>query len=192
MTLTRAAWLAVGGVLLRAGYYWLANLLPSWSADLSWDARLLLLIVSTLDPLLWAAYFASLAAGRSLRVPALAVVGIGLLQVGLAGAQQYRTFSALSLETIGFFFGVLNVVCWSLVLISQARGVGLPRTSAMYLLLFGMSQIALTVYGIGNSIDVIRNFGREEPFRLVATPLIWMFYWITQTQFVRSLQLAKA
>ncbi len=192
MTLSRAAWLAVAGVLLRAGYYWIANLMPSWSADLAWDARLLLLIVSTLDPLVWAAYFASIGLGRSLCVPAITVVGMGLLQIGLAGAQQYRTFSALSLETIGFFFGVLNVVCWSLVLVSQARGVGLPRTSAMYLLLFGMSQIALTVYGIGNSMEIIRTYGREEPFRLVATPCIWLFYWITQTQFVRSLQMAKA
>ena len=192
MTLKRAAWWAMAGVLLRGAYYWTANMLPSWSAEIPADFRAQLVIVSTLDPLAWAAYFAMMATDRAPKIPAMLAVVFGLAQVGLSGFRQYRTFSAMSLDTIAFFFGVLGAVCWCLVLIAQIRGVGAPRASMWYLLLFGMAEIAMTTFNIGNSYQTIWDYGREAPFVLIVSPLIWLGYWITQTQYVRQLQVAKA
>lgn len=75
----------------------------------------------------------------------------------------------------------------SLVLLAQVRGMRLPRASVLYLLLFGMFEIALYTYTTGNNYGVIRDFWREAPFRLVMTPAIWMLYWITQTLYVNGL-----
>ena len=61
-----------------------------------------------------------------------------------------------------------------------------------YLLLFGMAEIAMTTFNIGNSYQTIWDYGREAPFVLIVSPLIWLGYWITQTQYVRQLQVAKA
>ena len=36
------------------------------------------------------------------------------------------------------------------------------------------------------------DYWREAPFVLVVSPAIWFGYWITQTQYVRQLQVAKA
>ena len=45
---------------------------------------------------------------------------------------------------------------------------------------------------IGNSYQTIWDYGREAPFVLIVSPLIWLGYWIMQTQYVRQLQVAKA
>ena len=84
MTLKRAAWWAMAGVLLRGAYYWTANMLPSWSAEIPADFRAQLVIVSTLDPLAWAAYFAMMATDRAPKIPAMLAVVFGLAQVGLS------------------------------------------------------------------------------------------------------------
>lgn len=185
MTLARAAWFAAVGALAKGVYYTIANLMPSWSAPLAWDVRLALVIVAVIDPLVWAAYFACVGLKREATVPAYLGIVVSLLQVVLSGARQYTTFSMLSLDTIEFVFGgAIPAVCWSLVLLAQARSMRLPRASVLYLLLLGMFQIALHTYTTGNSYPTIRDFGREAPFQLIVTPAIWMLYWVTLTLYV--------
>lgn len=112
MTLARAAWLAAVGVLARGVYYAIANLLPSWSADLAGDVRLALVMVAIVDPLVWAAYFACVGSKRNATIPAYLAIVVSLLQVVLSGARQYTTFSVLSLDTIAFVFGgAIPAVC---------------------------------------------------------------------------------
>jgi hypothetical protein len=46
------------------------------------------------------------------------------------------------------------------------------------------------VYQAGSSFPVIQSFWKEEPWQLLAVPVIWIFYWVTQTLFVRAAQKA--
>ncbi|MFM2124747.1 MAG: hypothetical protein RL328_1198, partial [Acidobacteriota bacterium] len=39
MTLQRAAWLAMVGVLLRGVHYWVANMVTAWPAEIPADFR---------------------------------------------------------------------------------------------------------------------------------------------------------
>jgi hypothetical protein len=128
----------------------------------------------------WAYYFLS----RS-RIAAVLAAVLGLIEIGFSGYRQWELLSLESLDTVAFILGaVLPVVFWTLYLLLKWR-FGL-----WYLLLFGLSQVALSVYGISNSAALIQQFWRDEPWQLLVAPLIWVVYWVTQTLFVRAAQKA--
>ena len=189
MTLQRAALLAGIGAILRGLYYCVTNLVPYWSATGSLPgARALLLISALIGPLVWAAYFGSIWMRRSYRVPALVACIVTLGELFLVTAPQYRTFSMFSPDTMMFLFGAaLPGVCWAVLLLRQAYGAKLPRLALFYLVFLSVLQAAYIVYQIASTAKQVRAFGAVQPWALIAVPAIWLFYWMTQALFLRTL-----
>jgi hypothetical protein len=184
MTIQRAALLAAIGVLLRGLHYWVANLIPSWNSSGSME-QISLVIVAIVDPVIWAYYFVTVWRGLASRVAAVLAAAVGLGEIGFAAYRQYDTLSFASLDTLAFLLGgVVPVLCWTLYLLAGWR------PGLWYLLLAGLFQVALFVYQAGSSFPVIQSFWKEEPWQLLAVPVIWIFYWVTQTLFVRAAQKA--
>lgn len=194
MNLRRAALLASIGVLLQGANYWVTNLIPSWAAS-EWIARFDLLMAGVIGPLAWAGFFLGIRRGRGRREAALVAAAVSVIELGVVLQRQYLTFSALSLDTVGFVFGtVLPALCWLLLLLRFAGFAVSFRAAAVYLILVCLVQFGLVFYEFVDSGSQIRAFWSIEPQivlrRLIATPLIWMFYWITQALFLRWAQKA--
>lgn len=193
MTIKRAALLAAIGVLLRGAYYMVTNLLPLWNAEgLLPEARVLVVVLAIVDPLVWTYYFVSIWLGRPHRAPALIACVLGLAEIIFAAYRQFDTFSLMSLDTMAFFLGaVVPVVCWTLFLLGPLRGW---RIGLWYLMLSGLVQGAVFAQQMLSNIPQIQQFWREEPravlWSLIAVPLIWIAYWGTQALFVRAAQKA--
>ncbi|MEI9813916.1 MAG: hypothetical protein WDO18_15300 [Acidobacteriota bacterium] len=190
MSLQRAALLAAIGALLRGFYFCLTNLFPSWEF-VEWDQRLVLVFTSIAAPLAWAAFFVGVRRNQSVRVAALLAAAAGTIEIAIAVVRQYATFSPLSLDTMGFVFGtLLPWVCWLLLLLRIKR----THVALTYLMLACLVQFGLTAYQFVDSAGQIRAFVSIEPqtvlWRLVATPLIWMFYRASQALFVHATQKA--
>lgn len=181
MNLQQAAMWAAIGVLLRGVHYWVANLIPSWNSSGVMD-QISVALVAIVDPLVWTYYFGSVWRGFPTRVPALLAALLGLGEIGFAAYRQWETLSWTSLDSLVFLFGaLLPVLFWTLYLMGRRFGL-------WYLLLFSLSQVALFVYQIATSWPLVQEYWREEPWQLLAAPLIWTVYWATQTLFVRSAQ----
>jgi hypothetical protein len=183
MNLQQAALFAALGVLLRALHYWVANVIPSWNSSGVME-QVSLAQVAIVDPLIWTLYFASLWRGLSARVPALLAAALGLAQVSFVTYQLWDSLSLQSLGALTFLFGaVLPVLCWTLYLVFA------KRPALWYLLLSNLVQAALIVYQVTQSWPLLQEYWTEEPWQLLAAPLIWLTYWTTQTLFVRAAQL---
>lgn len=189
MTLQRATLLAAVGAILRGVYYCTSNLIPSWSATAQLPgARALLLLSALIGPIVWAAYFGSIWLRRSYRVPAIAACFVTLVELFLIAAPQYRTLSMFSIDTMMFLFGAtLPAVCWAILLLRQAYGTNLPRLALFYLVFLSVLQAAYILYQIASTAEQVRSFGAEQPWTLIAVPAIWLFYWMTQALFLRTL-----
>jgi hypothetical protein len=184
MTLQRAALLAAIGVLLRGLHYWVANMIPSWNSSGILE-QVALINVAIIDPLVWAYYFGTIWRGIQSRTAAWLAAVLGLAEVAFAGYRQFETLSWESIDTLAFAFGaVLPVLLWAHYLL-RGRSIGL-----WYLLLFSLSQVALSVYQVTSSWPLIQEYWSEEPWQLLIAPLIWIVYWATQTIFVRAAQKA--
>lgn len=182
MTIQRAALWAAIGVLLRALHYWVANMIPSWNSSGVMD-QVSLALVSVVDPLVWSLYFGTIWREWPNRIAALLAALLGLVELGFSGYRQWESLSWTSLDTIALLFGaVLPVVFWTLYLVFRWR-FGL-----WYLLLFSLSQVSLFVYQMVSGWPQMQEFWREEPWQLLVAPLIWIFYWATQTLFVQAAQ----
>lgn len=196
MTIQRAALLAAIGVLLRGGYYWRINLLPLWNAEgLLPEARVLVLVLAVIDPLVWTYYFAGIWLGRPQRAAALLACGLGIAEVLFAAYRQMDTFSWFSLETMTFVFGaIVPVLCWTLYLLGRTGRM--LRIGLWYLLLSSLVQAAVFVQEMLASIPQMMQFWSAEPgavlLGLIIIPLIWIFYWVTQALFVRAAQRSVA
>jgi hypothetical protein len=189
MNLRRAALLAAVGVVLRGVYFCITNLIPSLGAsDLS--AQVMMLMVDVVDPLAWMAFFVAIRQARGVRATSLIVAGISVVEVAVNGQHQFPTFSLLSSNTAKFILGAfLPALCWVFVLL---RFAGLPvkfRLPSVYLILFCLARLGVLGYEFVDSFGQIGAFWSIEPqlvaWRLIATPMIWMFYWITQALFLR-------
>jgi len=181
MTIQKAALWAAIGVLLRGLHYWVANMIPSWNSSGSIE-QVTLIMVAIVDPLVWTYYFATIWRGLPNKIAAALALVLGLAEIGFAGYRQYDSLSLESLDTLAFVFGgVVPVLCWTLYLLGRRFGL-------WYLLLYCLSQVALFVYQTGSSAALIQEFWREEPWQLLAAPLIWIVYWVTQTLFVWAAQ----
>lgn len=193
MTLQRTALFAILGQLLVGVYYWVAQVIPSWGATASLPgARALLMIVAIAEPLVWTFYFGSIWLDRPRRAPALAACVVELVKLVLIGFPQYRTLSSLSLDTLSFLFGsAVTTLCWTILLLSQARNEKLPRAALFYLVLLAVLQTAFIAYQFFSTAEQVRAFGLEEPWQLILTPLIWLTYWGTQALFLRTLLRAE-
>ncbi len=194
MNLQRAALLAAIGVLLQGANYWVTNLVPSWSAS-GWFARFDLLVAAIIGPLAWACFFLSIRKGGGIRWAALIAAAVSIIELALIVQRQYLTFSALSFDTIGFIMGtLLPAFCWLLLLLRFAGFAVSFRSASVYLILVCLVQFGLVFYEFIDSAGQIRAFWSIEPQavlkRLIATPMIWMFYWITQALFLRWAQKA--
>lgn len=192
MNLRRVALLAAIGVVLRGLPFLTSNLIPSWEAS-EWGARFAMLVTAVIGPLAWAGFFVAIWRGRGVREAAIAAAVANTLEVVLVTQRQYLTFSALSLDTVGFVFGMLvPALCWLLLLMRFAGLAVSFRSASMYLMLVCIVQFGLVTYEFIDSFGQIRAFWSIEPGlvtrRLIATPLIWMYYWITQALFLRSAQ----
>ncbi len=182
MTIQRAALFAATGVLLRGLHHWVANFIPSWNSSGVME-QISLIDVSIADPMLWTIYFASVWRGSPSRVAGALVAVLGLAEIGFACYRQWDTFSLLSLDSLTFFFiAVLPVVCWAYYLL------GGKRFGLWYLLLYSVLQAGMLAYQMIADRSVVQQFWKEEPWQLVAAPLIWMTYWVTQTLFIRAAQ----
>lgn len=183
MTIQKAALWAAIGVLLRGLHYWVANMIPSWNSSGSME-QVTLIMVAIVDPLVWTYYFVTIWRGLPKRIAAALALVLGLAEIGFAGYRQFDSLSLESLDTLAFFFGgVVPVLCWTLYLLGRRLGL-------WYLLLYCLSQVALFIYQTGSSAGLIQEFWPEEPWQLLAAPLIWIAYWFTQTLFVRAAQKA--
>lgn len=184
MTLKRAALLAAIGVVLRGLHYWVANLIPSWNSSGTMD-QISVALVAIVDPLVWTFYFGALWRGIDSRVAAWLAALLGIGEIAFSGYRQWESLSFLSLDSIAFALGaVLPVLLWALYLIWKVR-FGL-----WYLLLFGLTQLAAFAYQMSTSWPEVQQYWREEPWQLLAAPLIFSAYWVTQTLFVRAAQKA--
>jgi hypothetical protein len=180
MTIERAALFAAIGVLLRGLHYWVANMIPSWNSSGVMD-QISLIDVAIADPLLWCLYFVTVWRGRPNRVAAILAALLVLAEIGFASYRQWPSFSLLSLDSLTFLIAaVLPVVFWAIYLVTG------KRFGLWYLLLYGLLQTVLLAYQIVSSWPQVQQFWREEPWQLLAAPLIWMVYWVTQTLFVRA------
>ncbi len=185
MTIQVAALLAAIGVLLRALHYWVANVIPSWNSSGVQD-QIGLALVSTVDPLIWAAYFIAVWRALPSRIAGVLAALLGLAEIAWTGYQQRESLSLLSLDTITLAVGaLLPVLCWAWYLIVR------QKWPLWYLLLFSLLQVGLSVYQMAASYGVLQEFWREQPWQLLVAPVIWLTYWVTQTLFVYVAQRAK-
>lgn len=173
MTLRTAGKLAAIGVLLQALPYWVANVIPSWTAS-GLEYRLYLLDLAVIHPLVWAWYFLA----PKNRAAALVACSLTAIELAYQLHLQYPTLAALSLDSITLVFGtVLPLLCWMLYLLGS-RGALWP------LLILSLLQAAYAVYQMVSIGSMIRAYGGEEPWKLIVVPLIWIVYWFTQAIFV--------
>jgi hypothetical protein len=145
--------------------------------------------------LAWAGFFLAIRWSRGVPRAAQVAAAVTILAAAMTLQRQYLTFSALSLDTVSFVFGtLLPVLCWLLVLLHFAGFAVRFRVAAVYLIVVCLLQFGLVCYEFAGSASQIRAFWSIEPQivlrRLVATPLIWMFYWLTQALFLRWTQKA--
>lgn len=190
----RAAVLAATGALLRGLYYFIANVIPSFEAS-EWPARLILLLTAIVSPLAWAYFFASIWRNRDIRTAALAAAVVSALEIAIATGRQSTTFSALSVDTVQFVLGTLILaLCWLVVLLYFAGFTRHYRAASIYIVLASVVYLLFVTLEFFDGFSQIRVFWSFEPklvaWRLIATPLIWMFYWATQALFARSIQKA--
>lgn len=191
MNLRRAALLAAIGALLRGGHFLATNLLPSWDAS-DWSARWIMLVTAVIAPLAWAGFFVAIRR-EGVRVAALVAALVSTLELAILVQRQYPTFSPFSLDTIGFVLGTLvPALCWLMLLLRFAGFAVSFRSASVYLVLVCLVQFGLMTYEFLDSAGQIRQFWSIDPGlvlrRLIATPLIWMFYWFTQALFLRWAQ----
>lgn len=182
MNLQQAALWAAIGVLLRGLHYWVANLIPSWNSSGVMD-QISVALVAIVDPLVWTYYFGSVWRGFSTRVPGWLAALLGIGELVFAGYRQWESLSWASLDAVLLIFGaVLPVLFWTVYLLGRRFGL-------WYLLVFSLFQVAVFVFQMVTSWPQTQQYWREEPWQLLAAPLIWMTYWVTQTLFVRAAQL---
>ena len=182
MNLQRAALLAAIGVLLRGLHYWVANLIPSWNSSGVMD-QIAVAQVAIVDPLVWTFYFGAVWRGAPSRLAAWLAAVLGVAEIAFVVYRQWELLSFASLDSIALLLGaVLPVFFWGLYLLLNVR-VGL-----WYVLLFGLTQLAAFAYQMVTSWPEVQQYWREEPWQLLAAPLIWATYWVTQTLFVRAAQ----
>lgn len=198
-----SALLAATGTALVSVMYLINNVVPILAnLQLVRPPEAAVVFLNTIVPsLLWTALFIGCWRARGPRpAPAMAWTALALavaVPLLYQAYQQLPYFSVMSLDSIYFLVGgLLLPLAWAVILVAMARG---RPAQGMALIALILTAVAAAPESIG-AASVLRDASggalaaswegdRAAAFwRLVATPGIRLFYWLTQLLFLAALR----
>jgi hypothetical protein len=200
-----AAFLAAAGTALVSLMYLINNVLPILTnLKLVPPREAAVVFLNTIVPsLLWTVLFWSCGRARGPRpAPGIAWAVLALAVAFPLLYQAYRQlpyFSVLALDSISFLVsGVLLPLAWGVILAAMARARAPQGMALIALILTAVSAAPEAIGAVGVLRDAaggtLAAFGDADPaaafWRLIATPVIRLFYWLTQLLFLAALRKA--